>query len=123
MKRIMIVEDEIALRTVYSMLFKKQGFKVHEVMNGKDALEALDKARPDIILLDILMPIMSGIEFLEQAKLKQRYPGTKVLVLSNLSDPKTLNDIYKLGADQYVLKASVSPKALLECVESLLKTA
>ena len=123
MKRIMIVEDEVALRTVYSMLFKKQGFRVHEMKNGKEALDALGKAKPDIILLDILMPVMSGLEFLEQAKLKQNYPATKVLALSNLSDPKTLNQIYKLGADQYVLKASVSPKALLECVESLLKSA
>ncbi len=62
MKRILIVEDEAALRKVYSMLFTLQKFNVHEATNGKLALDQLDKIKPDIIILDLLMPVMGGLE-------------------------------------------------------------
>ncbi len=69
------------------------------------------------------MPVMGGIEFLEAAKLKKKYPKTKVLVLSNLSDPQTLDKIERLGADKYLLKASMSPTELLMAVNQLLAQA
>lgn len=121
MNRVLIVEDEIALRTVYVMMFQKKGFDVHEAPHGKAALDNLAEVKPDVIVLDILMPVMGGLEFLEKAKLKEKYPQTKVLVLSNLSDNKTLSRITKLQADKYMLKASVSPMMLINTVEELLK--
>ncbi len=120
MKRILIVEDEAALRKIYSMLFTLQKFNVHEATNGKLALDQLDKIKPDIIILDLLMPVMGGIEFLETADIKSKYPHTKVLVLSNLSDKKTLGLIKKLGADKYLLKASISPHQLVDAVDLLI---
>lgn len=120
MKRILIVEDEIALLKVYTMLFTTQQFAVFEAIHGKAALEQLDSANPDVIILDILMPVMGGIEFLETVDIKDKYPNTKVLVLSNLSDSKTLERIKKLGAHKYLLKADTSPKELVSAVNQLL---
>ena len=120
MKKILIVEDEMALLKVYVMLFGMQNFEVHEASNGKIALDLLDKINPDIIVLDILMPVMGGLEFLEVSQVKIKNPKTKILVLSNLSDPETLNRIKELGADKYLLKASVSPGKLVTAVNELL---
>jgi DNA-binding NarL/FixJ family response regulator len=119
MNKILIVEDEKALRDAYVFLFKTQPYQVIEAANGKEALSLLAEERPDVILLDILMPVMSGLEFLEAANISKYYPDTKVLVLSNLSDEKTIDQIMELGASQYILKASASPKELLTAVQKL----
>ncbi|MBA2279472.1 response regulator transcription factor [Candidatus Saccharibacteria bacterium] len=122
MKKVLIVEDEAALRKVYVMLFNMQKFKVYEAPHGKLALEQLDTVKPDIIILDVLMPVMGGIEFLEKVDVKKKYPKMKILVLSNLSDPKTLDQIEKLGATKYLLKAGTSPTELIDAVKQLLET-
>jgi DNA-binding response OmpR family regulator len=117
--KILIVEDEPALLEVYATLFKTQKFEVYEANNGKIALEQLNAIKPDIIILDLMMPVMSGFDFLKAANIKQKYPKTKILVLSNLSDSKTLNRIETLGAHKYLLKASVSPRELVNAVSQL----
>lgn len=121
MRTILIVEDETALRDVYSMLFGFEKFKVYEAVNGKAALKQLKTVKPDIILLDVLMPVMGGIEFLETVEIKKNYPDVKVLVLSNLSDPKTRERVKALGASKYMLKAGVAPAELVKEVVQLLK--
>lgn len=121
MKKILIVEDETALRDVYSMLFGFENFKVYQAANGKAALKQLETIKPDVILLDVLMPVMGGIEFLEAVELKKNYPDVKVLVLSNLSDPKTRERVESLGATKYLLKAGVAPAELVKTVGGLFK--
>lgn len=121
MKRLLIVEDETALREIFVTLFKLHDFEVHEAANGKEALEQMQKVKPDAVILDALMPVMGGIEFLEMVKLKENYPDTRVLLLSNLSIPKTVSMGKKLGVKKYILKASVSPSQLLDAVNDLLK--
>lgn len=119
MKKILIVEDEAVLRDVYVTLFNLEKFKVHVAFNGVEALKQLPKVKPDIILLDVLMPEMGGLEFLRTAKLQKNYPYTKVLMLTNLSDAKTLQQLSDLGASNYVLKSSVSPLQLVQAVREL----
>jgi DNA-binding NarL/FixJ family response regulator len=121
MTRILIVEDETALREVFVMLFKQHHSDVYEAANGQLALEQLDKVKPDVIILDVLMPVMDGIGFLKAANLPEKYPQTKVLMLSNLSDNKTIAQTQKLGAQKYLLKASASPRELIAAVDELLK--
>lgn len=120
MANILIVEDEAMLRKVYETLFKLEKFNVETAENGKIALDKIDSFKPDIIILDLLMPIMGGVEFLEQANMASDYPKTKVLVLSNLSDLETINRINELGATDYVLKASIAPGELVSAVRRLI---
>jgi CheY-like chemotaxis protein len=120
MKQILIVEDDPALLNVYSMIFNIKGFEVTEAANGKIALEKIIQAQPDVIILDVLMPVMGGIAFLENANIKHSHPETKVLVLSNLSDPKSISKIEELGADKHLLKSSVTPNELVAAVDQLL---
>lgn len=119
MKSVLIVEDEQALRDAYALLFDMSDYKVLQAANGREALAVLEDEMPDYIVLDILMPVMGGIEFLKAARLPEQYPDTKVLVLSNLSDSKTVETITRLGASQYRLKASMSPRELLDAIEAL----
>lgn len=122
MKKVLIVEDEDALREAFTMIFDIKGFKTAEAANGQIALSVLKEFEPDIIILDIMMPIMSGFEFLEKANLAENYPKTKVLVLSNLSDEKSVNKAKELGSDEFILKSSVSPATLVETINNILSS-
>jgi len=110
MKKILIIE-------AYAILFKAQKLTVYEASDGKVALSQLKTNKPDIIVLDLFMPVMGGVEFLQAAKLKEKYPKVKVLVLSNLSDPKTIGKLEQLGATKCLLKSSLSPNELVEAVK------
>lgn len=119
MPKLLIIEDENMLREVYTTLFSMENYEVMSAANGKEALRLLKKFKPDLIILDLLMPVMNGIEFLEKAQLQKYYPETKILVLSNLSDPKTISKISKLGASDHRLKASLSPAQLAATIKNL----
>lgn len=119
MKSALIVEDEEALRDAYTLLLEVKKYKVFQAVNGKEALTILRREKLDYIVLDILMPVMGGIEFLKTAHIPEKYPATKVLVLSNLSDQKTVDTVMGLGASRYLLKASTSPRELIAAIESL----
>lgn len=118
-KSILIVEDEKALLDAYTLLLRAKNYKVFQAVNGREALQILESEKPNYIMLDILMPVMGGIEFLETARIPKNYPDTKVLVLSNLSDKKTIGMVMDLGASKYALKASMSPRELMDTIESL----
>jgi DNA-binding NarL/FixJ family response regulator len=120
MHKVLIVEDEDILRKAYVRLFTLENFLVTEAENGQVALEKIKKANPDIVILDILMPVMNGLEFLQKIDLSKRFPQTKVLVLSNLSDKNTLEEAVRLGAARHVIKSSMSPGQLVLAVRSLL---
>lgn len=120
MHRVLIVEDEEILRKAYVTVFTMEKFFVEEAENGKVALEKLKKSQPDIVVLDILMPVMSGLEFLQKINLVGKLPNTKVLVLSNLSDKKTIEEALKLGASKHIIKSNLSPSQLVNTVRSLL---
>jgi DNA-binding NarL/FixJ family response regulator len=119
MNRVLVVEDEPMLRDVYVTLFKLQDYVVQSAVNGKDAVDMLKSYEPDVIVLDALMPVMGGIEFLETVNPRDNFPRTRILLLSNLSDPKTISKGKKLGVHKYLLKADVSPTQLLEAVREL----
>lgn len=116
-KSILIVEDEPELADVYHTLLTQSGYEATIVRNGKDALKLAAEISPDLILLDLRMPIMDGVEFLKEYDLKGKHPGVKVVVFSNYDLQDEIDDAYRLGADRYVLKAWASPKELLQIVK------
>jgi len=120
MKKILIVEDEKILRDAYKEILTQEGFAVTGTGDGKQALAKLATTKPDLILLDILMPEMDGVAFLRAARLPKNYPHTKVIAFSNLSDQQKLEDMLELGVTDNVLKSSLSPKQLVELIRRLL---
>lgn len=119
-KTILIVEDEPELAEIYQTLLKQEKYTVLVAHNGKEALETAKSQEPDLILLDLRMPIMDGVAFLENYDLKEKHPNVKVVVFSNYDMQDEIDDAYRLGAHRYVLKAWASPKELLQIVEDSL---
>lgn len=120
-KKILVIEDELMLQQAYAQILTHTGYEVAVAGDGAEGLQQLERVKPDLILLDILMPRMDGLEFLEQAQIKKNYPKLKVLAFSNLSNAPKVNKMIELGATKHVLKSSVSPGELVSMVADLLK--
>lgn len=113
---VLIVEDEQALNNAYQIILRTAGYNVRVAYNGQEALDSASETEPALILLDLRMPRMDGIEFLREYKLLERHPNVRVVVFSNYDMQKEIDDAYKLGADRYILKALASPKELIKIV-------
>jgi len=118
--KILIVEDEQSLSDAYQLILETQGYEVLVNGDGEEALLSLETFQPNLILLDLRMPKIDGIEFLKRSNIKEGYPGVKVIVFSNLDTQKDIDAAYDLGADRYILKAWASPKELLQLVKDSL---
>ncbi len=103
-KRILLIDDDNILRKIVIHHLKKHGFEVKEAANGKEGLEKLKEFQPDLVILDALMPIMSGYDFLKIVRSDKNYKNIKILMLSAnaMEDEKKLG--LELGADYYETK-------------------
>lgn len=117
-QHILVVEDDPALSDAFSIVLRKQGYEVVVAFNGKEALQKVDGSMPDLILLDLLMPIMGGKEFLEKFSNTNDIP---VIVLSNLDTRSDIQEVLDLGASRYMLKAWASPNELVKLVKETLE--
>ena len=115
----LIVEDELNQRDVLEMVFKAEGFEVIGAGNGRHALELLEKHNVDIILCDIMMPLMNGHEFVEQLRRNPKYRSIPVLMLTAVQDAENEYELLAHGADDYCNK-SVRRKVLVQRVSRLL---
>lgn len=120
MAKVLLVEDDLRLKLTYDIILKKEGHQVERAVDGNDALAKAESFQPDLILLDLLMPNMNGLEFLEKYDIKGKHPNVKVIVFSNMSVPDEMDKAYGLGASHYMLKSSTSPKQLAELVRNTL---
>ncbi len=116
---ILVVEDEPVLLDVCQIVLGVGGYHVSTATNGLEGLTALRNNVPDLILLDLYMPVMSGKEFLYNFN-KDDFPHTKIIVYSNASEKDIANEMRELGADDVVLKSSVTPKELIAIVDRIL---
>lgn len=120
-KKIMIVEDDINTYEMYSLKFKKEWFEVLVSTNWLDALTKLVDFKPDVILLDIMMPSMDGFETLTAIKELTTTINAKIIICSNLNDKKNIVRWFEIWADDYLVKANVNPNEIYERVKKLLK--
>lgn len=120
MTKVLVVEDDLRLKLTYDIILKKEGYEVDRAVDGVEALAKAESFQPDLILLDVRMPNMDGIEFLRQYKLKEKHPNVKVIVFSNMEQPEQLDEAYELGASRYMLKSSTSPRELSELIKATL---
>jgi DNA-binding response OmpR family regulator len=119
--RILIVEDDRDLNNAYSVILKNEGHEVVEAFDGEEALKKLSKFSPDLILLDLLMPIMGGLEFLQQYDLAKAHPNVKVLIFTNMENSPEVNEAYKLGAHRCIIKSWTAPHNLARVVSDSLQ--
>ncbi len=120
MANILIVEDDKDLNAAYRIILESAKHHVKTAFNGVEALETLKDYRPDLILLDLLMPIMGGIELLEHYEL-ERHPKVKVLIFTNMENSPEVNKAYKLGATRCIIKSWTAPQNLNKVINETLK--
>ena len=116
MPKILIAEDEPLLTGAYTVKFTKLGCEVRNVDNGDDVFNILKTFQPDIILLDLIMPKLSGVEVLQ--KLKEENNKIPVIVTSNLSKEEVMKKCLDLGAKDYLIKSNTSLDELAKKVLS-----
>lgn len=119
-KTILLVEDDRFLRRACEASLRQRGFTVITAVDGEEALARVREHMPDLVLLDLLMPKISGIEVLKTLKADVATKAVPVLILSNSSREQDVNDVMQLGAVAYLVKANLSLKELGERVERLL---
>ena len=120
MAAILVVEDDKDLNAAYKLILEKSGYSVKVAYDGKSALEALKSFEPDLILLDLLMPIMGGLEFLQNYELTQKHPDVKVLIFTNMENSPEVNEAYKLGAHRCIIKSWTAPQNLSRLISDAL---
>lgn len=122
MPKVAIVEDERALAEMYRLKLVKAGYEVKVAHGGHDGYELIKKLQPDLILLDLRMPDMSGDEMLEKVRQKDWGGHPRVIVLTNISRDEAPSSLRVLGIDRYVVKAHHTPAQVLDIVKETLGT-
>lgn len=123
-KKVLIIEDDTLLQDLLANKLanlRSHGLEVCPVLDGTKALEVTKKEKPDIIILDLLLPGVSGFEFLEAIRKDQEIKDTKIIVLSNINQDSDKEKAMKLGVKEYLVKADTSLDHVSDKIVELLK--
>lgn len=119
MVKILIVEDDVLLSKMYSSIFASGNYEVQTAVNGQDGLDQARATKPDLILLDIMMPKLNGIEVLRQLKSDPELKAVPVVILTNLAGDSDVQTALKMGAVRYIIKSELKPKEVEEIVRGI----
>ena len=122
MARILVVEDDKDLNNAYCIILRHEGHEVVEAFDGQEALTKLKEFAPDLILLDLLMPVMGGLEFLQQWRKPNRNKNVKILIFTNMENSPEVNEAYKLGANRCIIKSWTAPHNLAKVIDDTLRS-
>lgn len=117
---ILVVEDETFLVKIYSVKLKKEGYDVDIATDGEQAVSKAAELKPDLILLDLILPKLNGFEALEQIRKHPELKKTPVIVLSNLGQEEDIKRAESLGADDYLVKANFSIQDVVQKIKGVL---
>ncbi len=122
MPKIAIVEDDQAISQMYRIKFEAEGFEVETAENGKLGLELAKTMQPDIMLLDLMMPEMTGDQTLATLRKTDWGKNIKVVILTNMGESEVPEELRKLGVSAIILKADMTPRQVFELVKAQLAT-
>lgn len=120
-KKIIVIEDEAVLRSLIEDELRMSKFEVLSAENGQKGWELIQQEMPDLVLLDLLMPVMSGYEVLELVNSNEQTKNIPCMVISNSGQINDLNRAYDLGAKAVLIKAEFNPDQVVQKVKELLK--
>lgn len=118
--KIAIIEDDQAISQMYRIKFEAEGYTVETADNGQLGLELIDKMRPNIVLLDLMMPVMTGEEMLGKLRATEWGKNIKVIILTNRGEQEIPPEVKKMGVTAIILKADMTPRQVAELVKSKL---
>lgn len=122
MPHILIVEDDQFLSSAYKLKFEKENIQVTLALDGQEALDSLQTFTPDLILLDLIMPIKDGYAVLSDLKDSEKFRNVPVIIASNLGQEEEIQKGLSMGANDYIVKSNTSLDDVVKKVRSLLKT-
>jgi len=118
--RVMLVEDDPFLQNMYTTKLKLSHFDVTSATDGKEAWDKIQEAKPDIVLLDVMLPTMDGFEILTEIRKHAELKDTPVIMLTNLSKKEEVDKGLQLGANDYLIKAHFMPSEVVQKITKLL---
>ena len=121
MKKILLIEDEKILAEMYRDKFSQAGFEVFLAFESREGLKIAKKEKPDLIILDILLPRENGIIFLTWLRKDLKIAKIPVVAFSNYDDPITKKQAAKLGVKDYLIKTNYTPQEIVEKIKSYLE--
>lgn len=119
--KILLIEDDITLSRMYEKKFKGDGYEVATAYDGWDGLKKTISEKPDLILLDIILPGLDGLAVFKKMRSQTETFNTPVILLTNIGEEDAIYESFKLGAVDYLVKSDVTPAQVLEKVEGFLK--
>lgn len=120
MAKVLIVEDDESIRNLYKTKLQNSGFDVEAAENGQKGLEVAKKFNPELILLDVMMPVMDGFEMLKQLRKIKDFEETPVIILSNYGEVDQMTEGFTTGATDYLVKAEHTPSDVVDIVNDTL---
>lgn len=120
MAKVLIVEDDKFLASAYQLKFKKVGFDVHIASNGQEAINSVKTFVPDIIILDLIMPVKDGFTVLQELKADPAFKDIPIVVASNLGQQEDIDKALKMGATTFLIKTEYSLEKIVEMINDLI---
>ncbi len=120
MHRILIVEDDVNLLNLYQEVLGNEGYTVDRAEDGREALQQLEAHKPDLVILDLMLPYIDGFEVLRQIKQSPVTKDTQVIVFTNLDSEIQKEKVLKLGANKFLIKVGNDPSELINEVKDSL---
>ena len=118
--KILIVEDDFFIRELYDRQFNKEGFTVLTSEDGPDGLVKASQEKPDLILLDIMLPKLNGLDLLRTLKSKPETKDIPVILLTNLGQESVIKEGFEYGAESYLIKSAYTPSQIIDEVKNFL---
>ncbi|OGD56338.1 hypothetical protein A2V71_01295 [Candidatus Berkelbacteria bacterium RBG_13_40_8] len=120
MAKILIVEDDPLINKMYSEKLARDGYEVTVAQNGKIGLDKIKANPPDLIILDIMMPVLSGIEVIQEMKKDVNLEKIPIIVLSNLTEGPDIEKAKKMGITEYLIKSDLDPEDVSNTIKKYL---
>ncbi|KKU10512.1 MAG: hypothetical protein UX13_C0010G0012 [Candidatus Woesebacteria bacterium GW2011_GWB1_45_5] len=120
MAKILVVEDDPLMSRMYQKIFKFEGYEVDMAGDGEEGLEKAKTGKPTLILLDIMMPKMNGLQVLQKLKVDSATKGLPVVVLTNLAGQSDAEKALSMGAVKYIIKSEHEPKEVADMVKQII---
>ncbi len=121
MKTILLVEDDPFLTDLYTTRLKAADFEIEVALTGKEGLEKLKERKPDLLVLDIVLPTIDGWEILQELRKDERFNDLKIVVLSNLDQKEDIKRAFDFEVMKYLIKAHYTPTEVVEEIKKILK--
>ncbi len=123
MAKILFVEDDPLILKIYTTRLSADGHEVVTAENGEDGLAKANESKPDLIVLDVMMPKMDGFAVLEKLRIQEQFKNIPILLYSNLGQEEEIARAKQMGATEFIVKANISPTEMVNVIKQYLHLA